>query len=239
MVNVLEFDGHSTIEFGVNVASKNIYDGSSLDFSVQQVPGRNGELVFSNERRTNVSIVYTLMWKNDIVRKTQALRSWLAKNEGKYCRLEDSYDPSIYRLAYVASSFNPSIFRNRSGTVDVTFSCKPQRFLKEGEDLITVTSNCWLSNPGSGDALPLIRVFGKGSFTIGNYVVEVKKAGSNYIDIDCERMSAYEDGNYRDDCVSVRSASKNYVFPRIPSGDFEIQLNGITKLEITPRWWLY
>lgn len=239
MVNILEFNGHSSLEFGVNVASKSMYDGSEADLSVQEVPGRNGDIVFSNGRRKNVSVTYTLMWRRSVLKKMIGLRNWLSANTGKYCRLEDSYDPEIYRLGFVSGSLNPSIFKNSSGSVDVTFSCKPQRFLKSGEEKIVLAQTANLFNPGSGNALPLIRVYGKGTLTIGDYIVEVKKAGSNYIDIDCERMSAYEDGNYRDNCISVRNGSQNYVFPVIPSGEFEVQLNGITKIELTPRWWSY
>ena len=239
MVNILEFNGYSSLEFGVNVASKSMYDGSEADLSVQEIPGRNGDIVFSNGRRKNVSITYTLMWRRNVQEKMAGLRDWLSSSAGKYFRLEDSYDPEIYRLGYVSGSLNPSIFKNSSGTVDVTFSCKPQRFLKTGEEKIVLAQTANLINPGSGESLPLIRVYGKGTLTIGNYVVEVKKAGTNFIDIDCERMSAYEDGNYRDDFISVRNASQNYVFPVIPSGEFEIQLNGITKIELTPRWWSY
>ena len=239
MVNILEFNGHSSLEFGVNVASKSMYDGSEADLSTQEVPGRNGDIVFSNGRRRNVSITYTLMWRKNAREKMTALRNWLTSNAGSYCRLEDSYDPEAYRLGYVSGSLNPSIFKNNSGTVDATFSCKPQRFLKSGEEKVVLTQTTNLINPGSGQALPLIRVYGKGTLTIGDYVVEVKKAGTNYIDIDCERMSAYEDGNYRDEYISVRNASQNYVFPVIPSGEFEIQLIGITKVELTPRWWSF
>ena len=239
MVNILEFNGHSSLEFGVNIASKSMYDGSEPDLSVQEVPGRNGDIVFSNGRRKNVSVTYTIMWRRNVKEKMLGLRDWLSSSAGKYCRLEDSYDPEIFRLGYVSAALNPSIFRNSSGTVDVTFSCKPQRFLKSGEEKTVLTQTTNLINPGSGEALPLIRVYGKGILTIGNYIVEVKKAGTNFIDIDCERMSAYEDGNYRDDCISVRNAAQNYVFPVIPSGEFEIQLNGITKVELTPRWWSY
>lgn len=239
MVNILEFNGHSSLEFGVNVASKSMYDGSEPDLSVQEVPGRNGDIVFSNGRRKNVSVTYTIMWRRNVKEKMLGLRDWLSSSVGKYCRLEDSYDSEMFRLGYVSTALNPSIFRNNSGTVDVTFSCKPQRFLKYGEEKIVLTQTTNLINPGSGEALPLIRVYGKGTLTIGDYIVEVKKAGTNFIDIDCERMSAYEGEDYRDDRISVRNASHNYVFPVIPSGDFEIQMNGITKIELTPRWWSY
>lgn len=238
MVNILIFDGTSSKDLGLNVAAKNAYDASSLDYSAQAIPGRNGDLLFSNNRNGNISLTYTLMWRKDAQNKMMAVRRWIYRNRGKYCRLEDGYDPEVFRMAYFVGPFQANTFRNSSGTVDVTFSAKPQRFLKSGETPIVLTASSVLENPGE-EAKPLIRIYGKGTLTIENSIVEVKEAGNEFIDLDCDTMNASERGLNRNDLITVKSGLTEHMFPMLATGQNEISLGaGITKVEITPRWWI-
>ena len=82
------------------------------------------------------------------------------------------------------------------------------------------------------DAKPLIRVYGVGELGIGSETITITKGATEYIDIDCDIQDCYEGLENRNGLVSLTD------FPTLPSGNTGITLGtGITKVEITPRWW--
>ena len=54
-----------------------------------------------------------------------------------YHRLEDSDDPEVYRLAMFRSKGSLQNYYDKATILNVTFECKPQRYLKIGERLIS------------------------------------------------------------------------------------------------------
>lgn len=82
-------------------------------------------------------------------------------------------------------------------------------------------------------AKPLIRVYGKGIVQIGKQTIEILKAPTEYIDIDCDIQDCFEGTVNRNSYVSLTD------FPVLGPGSNGITLGtGITKVEITPRWWI-
>jgi phage-related protein len=81
-------------------------------------------------------------------------------------------------------------------------------------------------------ALPLIRAYGTGTFTINGITVQITSA-SSYTDIDCDLQECFKD-------TLATNCNGNVVlttFPELKPGENTISMSGITKLEITPRWW--
>ena len=115
------------------------------------------------------------------------------------------------------------------------FNCKPQRFLKEGEYSIEFTSAGSIFNQYDTVALPLIRAYGTGTFTIGNVTVQITTA-NDYTDIDCDLQEAYKD-TLATNC-NANIVLSNGKFPSLNPGNNNISMTGITKLEIIPRWWI-
>ena len=106
-------------------------------------------------------------------------------------------------------------------------------FLKSGETLVTVTASRNITNPTLYNAKPLIRAYGSGRVTIGSYGFSITNSGP-YTDIDCDLMNAY---NATDNLNRYLTVDNN-LFPEFVPGTNRITLgSGITKLEITPRWW--
>lgn len=131
--------------------------------------------------------------------------------------------------------FSPTLSPDRHmGKVVITFDRKPQRFLKSGEFTSDFTSTGTIYNPTRFPSTPLIRVYGSGSFEIGETIITVTGNSSN-IDIDCEIMEAFTGNTLANSKVSF---SKND-FPTLKAGSNAIKLNsGITKVQITPRWYM-
>ena len=71
---------------------------------------------------------------------------------------------------------------NVSGSFDLTFSCKPQQYLKSGERRQILTGSGTVYNPTLFDARPLLRIYGTGQVIIGDVTVTVTEC-DEYTDI--------------------------------------------------------
>ena len=115
----------------------------------------------------------------------------------------------------------------------VTFSRKPQRYLLSGSSAVSFTSNGSIYNPTQYPSRPKIRVYGTGTFSVGNSSVVID-TNSGFTDIDCEVMEAYYGTSSRN--ANVRFTNNSYA--EIAPGQNSVFLGtSITKLEITPNWY--
>lgn len=200
----------------------------------ESVPGRSGDLIYVHDAFENVQQRYDIYLSAEERRMPFVSRlaaEWLLQPPG-YQRLEDSYDPDVFRLAYYAGGQDVENILNMFGRATVSFSCKPQRFLKAGERTHTFTADGTIVNPSLMAALPLIRVWGVGSFSVGGTEVTVSQ-NSDYIDLDCELQDAFRGA------VNCNGLVQLADFPALKAGENEVTLGiGITRVEITPRWWI-
>ena len=89
-------------------------------------------------------------------------------------RLTDEYNPDEFRLAIYKSGLEVSPAKLMAGEFDLVFQCMPQRFLKAGEDAVTIeSSGDTLANPTLFNARPLLMVTGYGGFTINGHPIEI------------------------------------------------------------------
>ena len=121
---------------------------------------------------------------------------------------------------------------NKFGTFEVIFDCDPRKFLKEGEKKREYTASGSLKNPTRFEALPLMRVYGTGTVTIGSVAVTINTANV-YTDIDCELQEAYKGSTNCNGNITLGSGE----FPKLKEGTNNIYLSGVSKVELTPRWW--
>lgn len=199
-----------------------------------EIAGRNGALVQYDGNWNNYTQeyeVYISAEKTGFVRAARAVAEWLSAPVG-YQRLEDSYEPDVYRMAYYAGGQDIESILNRFGRATIEFVCKPQRFLKSGEAPKTFTEAGTLTNITRMDALPVITVYGTGgTVTVNDTTVEISEI-EDYVVLDCELMDAYKGNENRNPYVSAAD------FPVLVSGINNISFSGgITSLEIVPHWW--
>lgn len=199
-----------------------------------EIAGRNGALVQYDGNWNNYTQeyeVYISAEKTGLVRAARAVAEWLSAPVG-YQRLEDSYEPDVYRMAYYAGGQDIESILNRFGRATIEFVCKPQRFLKSGEAPKTFTEAGTLTNITRMDALPVITVYGTGgTVTVNDTTVEISEI-EDYVVLDCELMDAYKGNENRNPYVSAAD------FPVLVSGINNISFSGgITSLEIVPHWW--
>lgn len=226
------FDGKSSRDFAAWINGNGIFDSPERDTENIQIPGRNGDLTIDNGRYRNLKLRYPSYIREDFQQNFDALKAWLESRRG-YKRLVDSYYPDRFRRAKFKGPLEPAMGAlNRYGTFEIAFDCDPRHFLKDGEKTKDFTSSGSIMNPTHFDALPLMRVYGTGTVTIGDVAVTIRSADV-YTDIDCELEEAYKGSVNCNDNITVGSVD----FPRLKEGSNNIYLSGVSKVELMPRWW--
>ena len=229
-------DGRSSMDFKVWCAGSGAFDSAAPDVSTVKVPGRNGELIYFNNRFNNVKVTYDCFMLKRFNEGFTDLAAYLY-SDLSYRRLEDTYHPDYYRMARISGGLSPKniIWHNDQGTFKVTFDCMPQKFLRSGEIAKTYTASGNITNPTLFTALPIIRIYGSGTISVGGYSIKATpESGVNYIDVDCEIMEAYS-GNIN--CNKMIEVSGDD-FPRLSPGTNRVTIpSTVTEVDITPRWW--
>lgn len=231
MIQTLTIGGRNLADFGVYISGEGTYNAPERSITEEIVPGRNGFLIIDNGRYQNIEVNYPAFIINDFPRNMSGMRSYLASLRG-YTRIEDSYHPDEYRMGALIGgiSVQTSGYMNREGRFNLTFSCKPQRFLRSGEYAIPVTTGMKIYNPTLFDAKPIIRIYGNGSVTLNGETMNWS-GPSEYVDIDCDIQ----------DCYYMGTNMNSYVegdFPVLSPGENTITFTGSTSVRVTPRWWI-
>ena len=197
------------------------------------IPGRNGALIFdtgSYKNRSGSASCFCL--QEDVEAAVSSAGRFLMGGKG-YRRLETSDDPNHYWMVRVKNSPQIEMRLRVIAPFEIEFDCKPQRFLKSGENKASFTSSGSISNQYGQTALPLITLYGSGTgtLTIGGCVIEVKNM-DRVLYLDSDTQNAYNDNGNQNMNINAP------VFPTLPSGETQIAFSGgIERVEILPRWW--
>lgn len=209
-------------------------NGPERRLEIIQIPGRNGDLIIDSGVYNNYAQSYEVYFnasKNRTPKQSRMVREWLQTATG-YQRLEDSYDPEFYRLAYFSGPAEIENIMNQYGRMTISFMCKPQRWRKDGETPLTLTVPQTIYNE-LFPALPLIKIngTGAGNLYVGGYTVEILSL-DEYVMLDSDTQNAYKGTLNKNSTISAPE------FPVLQSGDNVVDWDGnITSIEITPRWW--
>jgi putative phage tail component len=231
---VIWWAGKCSNEIGVVVERYPNQNGPERRLEVIQIPGRNGDLIIDSGVYNNYAQSYEVYFnasKNRTPKQSRMVREWLQTATG-YQRLEDSYDPEFYRLAYFSGPAEIENIMNQYGRMTISFMCKPQRWRKDGETPLLLTASQTIYNE-LFPALPLIKIngTGAGNLYVGGYTVEILSL-DEYVMLDSDTQNAYKGTLNKNSTISAPE------FPVLQSGDNVVDWDGnITSIEITPRWW--
>ena len=171
------FDGVTSGSLGVAILGDGAFNAPERDVEMVAIPGRNGDFILDKGRYMNIEVTYpcTLVADSvaDFPQAMADLRSLLC-SKTTYCRLEDDYNTNEYRMAMYKSGLEVDPMVLKAGTFDITFECKPQRFLKSGETAVSVTSGDDVTNPTPFPARPMLEVYGYGDINIGGSVISIQ-----------------------------------------------------------------
>lgn len=233
-MSVIVWTGVRSDSCGIVVERYPDQSGPARRFEVLQIPGRNGDLYIDSGAFDNYMQNYEVYFnanKEKTPSGARAVRSWLQSPIG-YQRLEDSYDPDFFRMAYYTGPSTIENVMNLFGRATISFNCKPQRWRKDGE----VVSAFWEPGAIYNDlfpSLPLIKVVGSGAgiLSVGGVTIRISEI-DEYVVIDCDLQDAYKDTQNKNSTISLDS------FPVLNHGENVIGWSGgIESIEITPRWW--
>ena len=234
-INSITFNGQNSLDYGLYVSGNQTFNSAEKDYSKVSVPGRSGDLLVFNNRYKNVNLNYDAILIENYEENAERVRAWLLSADG-YCRLEDTYHLNEFRMASFSGPIDFDSKMLEAGETTLTFDCKPQRWLKSGEQkiLLTPDNNRSIINPTLFEAKPLLRVYGTGQLQVGTGVININTSGTEYIDVDCDIMDCYEGSINRNRNVTISK------WPTFTPGNNIIVFpndSNITKVCITPRWW--
>lgn len=227
------FGGVNSLDYGVLLDGSGTTTAPERDVMTVTIPGRSGDLLVDAGRWKNTTVSYPCTIAREFEGRFAAFKQALLA-EGGYKRLEDTLHPDEYRLAYLAGPLEPeTIPYNRAGTFALDFGCKPQRFLKSGEDVLTVASGGKLYNPTGCAALPLILLTLTADAKLNVGGVQMSVAGyTGPMWIDCDLQDAYYNNTNLNKYLTAPE------FPVLGAGATQVSWSGgIAKCEVMPRWW--
>lgn len=170
------FDGESSADYGVYLTGDGVFNAPERSVEMVEIPGRNGNFALDKGRFENISVTYRVgMFDDDeenFADKVSAFRNWLCSKVG-YVRLSDDYNPNEYRMAVYMSGVELEHDFLIAGEAEITFDCKPQRWLTSGEKAVSVADGGTLDNPTLFPSSPLLAVYGYGDISIGGEVVTI------------------------------------------------------------------
>lgn len=206
-----------------------------------KIPGRSGNLSQWDGSYEDYTVRYQCWFKSDPTgAQLRKAAAWLAGAPAG-ARLEDSYDPDVYRLATYEGGADVENIRNRYGRFDVVFRVDPRKFLKSGDAALNITSSGLLNNQTGNVAYPLIEVTGSvsGLVEINGVSLLVRFPGydTKTLRVDTYLREAWDitDGGE----TSMNEWIAGTDFPVIAPGRNSISISGgIDSIRVYPRWWM-
>lgn len=226
------FGGVSSRDAGITLRRPVTVSGATPRVETVSVPGRSGDLHFydgSYENRELRAECFVLQHQAE--KAMTAIVRWLLMAPD-YQRLELASEPEHFRMARIVRGPDRELRAGLLAPFALSFDCKPQRFLKSGEQIITLEAPGTLYNTGF-PALPRITVYGsgEGKLSVGDTVVMLKNIDGHVI-LDAEVQDAYKGNANRNSTISAPA------FPVLQTGENCVSWSGgITHVNILPRWW--
>lgn len=227
-MNYFTFDGTDSRTYNTYIATSNMFDGAEEDVEAINIPGSNRIIYLSNGTFKPFTIKAFCYIPSDMQNKVDALRSYL-KSLNKPCRYIEALKPTEYRVARYIDAFELDTSDRQGASFELTFLSRPERFLTSGDEVTTLTSNGTINNPTLFNSKPLLRVYGNGTLTIGDYTITTTN-NSTSMYIDCDTMQCYSGSTNKNNDVTLDE------FPQLTPGSNSITLSGITQVDITGRW---
>ena len=203
---------------------------------IQSVPGRSGDIILYQDAYENYEQSYPVFIdgrsRGSLYKVLPKISDWLLGHSG-YQRLEDSYFPDVYRMAYYTGGAEFISILKEYGEGTLTFNCAPEKFYKIGERSISISNGQIITNPSLFPAKPLITVKGSGSGVLkfGSNQLSISAIGGTLM-IDIRDHKAYSGSTNKNSVITGRY--ENMVL----KGKTTISwTGGITSVSLVPRWW--
>lgn len=232
--NFLIYGGINSSDYGVYILDAKVNNSPKREYESIQIEGRSGDLHIDKKRFTNITVPYSCaIVENADFGFDHFIAALLAEGANK--ELSDTLHPVYFRRGTFSGEIEPRMDRRRSLAVfDLIFDCAPQKWLRIGQDPVTVSNSGTLINPTYYAAKPLIKVNGTGTISIGGETLTITSNTGNKMVIDCETEDVYNSDTLASMNDNITFSSGD--FPALSPGNNGVTVSGVT-VEITPRWW--
>lgn len=231
------FNGTSSEEVGVIVEHYPSIVFPKRRVEVFKIPGRNGDRiidqdVFDNYNQT-YSVFFDSKFRGGLEAAVPKIASWLFSGTG-YGRLEDSYYPEFYRMAYVPEASEFLAYFTDYGQGSLSFNCMPERWYKYGEVETEIQSGQIFYNPSGFKALPYFRW----TLSNGTATITLTHLDTNVVDTFQISGNGFIDSKEHTSNVDLTEKYEKIYFGKETKVEWTTSLSGsVFRLYITPRWW--
>ena len=212
-------------------------------YNAQAIPGGDKDFLIDEgeDAFSNYSQPYSVFFDSKGPGLPQASRhiaEWLLGNPG-YQRLEDSYDPDFYRLAYYSGGEQFLNYFNEYGRGTLTFTCAPKRYYKIGETPITLTNGQKLFSPSTFTSHPIIKFTGSGNctFTLTDKNGTSKTFTINSVSGEVTLYSREHKALTSNGTSVNQNVQSDYENLYLGIETTIAWNNAVSSVAITPRWW--
>jgi phage-related protein len=235
---LIVYAGKPSTDYGIVVSEAPAFDKPRRKTTVFNVPGRSGSIVVQEDAWEDTVRSYHV-WltkdaKKDLTASVNAISEWLYSASG-YQRLEDSFEPDTFRLAYYNGGQEFATRLMQAGEATISFTCRPERFYKNAYDeAIDITSGITIINPTPFKAKPIIIIVTSGTQTVDLYVHghHMTAEVTNVLYIDSDTMNAYDYLN------NNMNANVSGEFPVLDPGSNGITISGsVNMVQLVPRFY--
>ncbi|SFH68563.1 phage tail domain-containing protein [Pisciglobus halotolerans] len=218
-------DGIPSSDFKLSPTSRPDIPTPEQMIETIEVDGRHGSLTKKGAfKDIQFPIEYNILEDENIKPLLRKIRGYFFGK--KMLRFTD--DNVFYKIKSLQiSETNNEI--EQYGLFTVNFVCSP--FQYEMSDKVTLNAPGKLTNPGTIESEPLLKVFGTGNAAITVNGQTFKLNGmADYISVDCELKEAHRNGVSRNDIMVGE-------FPVFKIGENGISWNSaVKKIEVETRW---
>lgn len=242
MRNYFTFGTVDSRDYGVYISGESVFNAPSREYEAISIPGRNGDLLLGGDRFQNIDVTYPAFICSNFKTNIANFRNALAAQKG-YKQLIDTYHPDEVRYGCFMNEIEvkPTASLD-AGEFEITFNCKPQRFLASGLVPVEFTSKSkTFTNPTNYDSMPIIKITGYGTFY--EYLPDETRlkwiVANIYDDVtfDSELWDVYHGTANANEAVTFETVDTP--FPVFKPGANRVQIHSqanITKITVTPRW---
>ncbi|MBK0348235.1 phage tail family protein [Aerococcaceae bacterium zg-ZJ1578] len=227
-----KFNGVSSKDMGLRIMNQVVSESTGRDIERVQVPGRDGDLLLSNNRLKSVekSFPCKLIVKDNLTMAGEKISQWLLVDG--YKDLELSWDANyLYKAAFIETFAIEEILR-QFGEVKLNFLVYPVKFLKTSLVSKSVRNGEVITNSGNVKAKPIIKLIGNGEcvLTINNRKTKVINVQNNLV-LDMQKNMVYSGAVTAAWDKVVRSPE--YMLPYLDVGSNTISWTGNFTVEMT------
>lgn len=230
------FVSSDDIDADIYIGSQGSFKAPRRVVSKTSIPGRNGDLIRDEGRFANILLTYNIVIMDDVRRTAPLIYDWLLSPGSGYHRLDDMNYDWHFRMARVEGEieFKTGPY-NKTGVAQVTFDCKPQKYLYSGERPYSIDTATTLTNPTKYPSNPEIKVFGDGTcaLMLNDQLITIDDV-DEYVVLDSETMNAYKGTTNMNSKVHLGTNG----FPVFVPGENTIQPGtNVTEVQYKGRWW--